>query len=216
MSKIKRDDKQLTVAKKADRGDAISAACSPNPHITAAAAKVAAFKLANDALRAAHLAKKSAEAECRRLTQEETAADRNWNLAQEALCQGIEVDTNGNADAIRTTTLVPYEPGQPTAGTAAAALATAPTNTHARTGRFPGEIDLGCDHRAGAHGYLWQICAGDPSVAANWQALGHGSCTGYTATGLTSGAKYWFRVAVTGSGTDTQSPWSDVAQGMAA
>ena len=216
MSKIKRDDKKLPVANTADRGDAISAACNPNPNITAAAPKVAAFKAANDELRTAHLAKKAADAESQRLTKDEKDANTAWDLAHEALCQGIEVDTNGNASAIRTTALVPYEPGKPTAGTAAAAVATAPTNAHASTGHFAGEIDLGCDHRDGAHGYIWQICAGDPSGAANWKALGQGSRTGYTATGLISGTKYWFRVAVSGSGTDTQSPWSDAAQGMAA
>ena len=45
--------------------------------------------------------------------------------------------------------------------------------------------------------------------------VGMDSKSSFTATGLTSGTKYWFRVAAVGSGTGNQSPWSDPALKMA-
>jgi len=75
-----------------------------------------------------------------------------------------------------------------------------------------GSIDLMCEPVEGAHFYIWQRCS-DPLLEANWQQIEITTATKFTVPGLTSGTKYWFRVAAKGTGA--QGPWSDPAQKMA-
>jgi len=60
--------------------------------------------------------------------------------------------------------------------------------------------------------YIWQVCS-DPMTEANWRQVDVITASKTTVTDLTSGTKYWFRVAAKASGA--QGPWSDPAQKMA-
>ena len=53
----------------------------------------------------------------------------------------------------------------------------------------------------------------DPATASSWQQVGFSTKSKFTVPGLTSGTKYWFRVAAIG--TAGQAPWSDPATAMA-
>ena len=78
----------------------------------------------------------------------------------------------------------------------------------------PGQVNLTCDHVTGAKLYIWHA-GSDPVVEANWHQVGTDSKCKFSAGGLTSGAKNWFRVAALGTGTGNQSLWSDPALKMA-
>ena len=90
----------------------------------------------------------------------------------------------------------------------------APVNLSATMSDLTGEVDLMCNPVTGARMYIWQVCT-DPMLDANWHQVGMNSKSSFAVTGLTSGTKYWNRVAVVGTGTGNQSPWSDPALKMA-
>jgi hypothetical protein len=99
---------------------------------------------------------------------------------------------------------------------APAAMATDPPGQpHAVTpmaGDRDGEIDLSWDMVTGAKSYVIDKSA-DPVTAASWSHAGVSTKSNYTAQGLTSGTRYWFRTAaVNNSG---QSGWSDPATKIA-
>ena len=96
-------------------------------------------------------------------------------------------------------TLATEPPGQPHAVTPTA-------------GDRDGEIDLSWDMVTGAKSYVIDKSA-DPVTAASWSHAGVSTKSNYTAQGLTSGTRYWFRTAaVNNSG---QSGWSDPATKIA-
>lgn len=55
--------------------------------------------------------------------------------------------------------------------------------------------------------YVWQMCT-DPNLESNWQTLSMITLAKYTAIGLKSGTKYYFRVSVVDR--NGQGPWSNV------
>jgi hypothetical protein len=87
-----------------------------------------------------------------------------------------------------------------------------PANLVATMSDLPGCIDLMWDRVRGASTYVVQICP-DPLSEANWRQIGLPTKSSFTATGLTSGSRYWFRVAAIGAAG--QGPWSDQAMKMA-
>ncbi len=64
----------------------------------------------------------------------------------------------------------------------------------------------------GAKTHVVEVCP-DPLSEANWKRIGLPTKSSFTASGLTSGNKYWFRVAAVGAAG--QGPWSDQAMKMA-
>ena len=88
----------------------------------------------------------------------------------------------------------------------------APDALTATAGDREGEIDLSWDTVPGAKSYVIERSV-DPVTAASWAHGGVSTRSTHTATGLTSGARYWFRVAaMNGNG---QSGWSDPAMKIA-
>ena len=210
MSKIKRDDKQLPVANKVNRGDEVVSGATGNPALTGATpAKLALFTTANTALRTANQDKENAIAQAQSLTTVENAKDGDWNAAFEDLLAAIETDSKGDAAVIRSVNLTPYEPGKkPAVG-----VLPAPQNLHATTGDFPGTTDLHVDRTKGASSYLWRHTT-DLTGATGWVNDLPTTKSSTTITNLVSGTKYLFQSAVIGSAG--QSPWSDPAVSMAA
>ncbi len=210
MAKIKRDDKQLPVVNKIDRGDKVIGAATGNPALTpATTAKVALFTTANTALRNAHQQKAAADSVAKGLTTVEHAKDDDWNAAFEAVLKGVEDDTNGDPSLIRSVNLVPYEPGRQTA----IGMLPAPQNLHANIGDFPGTADLHVDRVKGARSYVWRH-ATDPTGATGWVNDPATTKSSTTIAGLVSGTKYYFQCAVINAAG--QSPWSDPALSRAA
>jgi hypothetical protein len=72
-----------------------------------------------------------------------------------------------------------------------------------KVGEKPGTMILRRQAVPGARSYLWQNCQGDaPAPESGWSVSGVSTQATYEVEGLTSGMKYWFRVAaVTAEGT---------------
>lgn len=83
-----------------------------------------------------------------------------------------------------------------------------PANLSATAGDRDGEIDLAWEAVSGAKSYVLERTS-DPANAASWTHTGVSTKSSQTINGLTSGTRYWFRVAaINGVG---QSGWSDPA-----
>jgi hypothetical protein len=83
-----------------------------------------------------------------------------------------------------------------------------PLGLVATAGDKEGEIDLSWDRVRGARSYVVEQCP-DPISASNWKNAAIPTKSSVSISGLTSGTKYWFRVA--GIGATGQGPWSDPA-----
>jgi hypothetical protein len=81
-----------------------------------------------------------------------------------------------------------------------------PKTFNATQGSLSGTVDLVSPY-AGSHAaYVWEIIA-DPINTNTWQQLKITNNTSYTATGLTAGNKYWFRVKAIVQ--DIEQPYTD-------
>jgi hypothetical protein len=88
----------------------------------------------------------------------------------------------------------------------------APTDLNATTGDRDGEIDLQWNRVNGAKSYVVELTT-DTAAATGWKSAGVATKSKQIVTGLTTGTKYWFRVAAIGAAG--QSPWSDPATKIA-
>jgi hypothetical protein len=85
-----------------------------------------------------------------------------------------------------------------------------PSNLSGTAGDLEGEIDLTWDRMARARSYKIEMTL-DPH-GGQWTNVDVSAVSKYTVKGLTSGTRYWFRVASVGLGG--QSGWSDSAMRM--
>jgi chitodextrinase len=77
-----------------------------------------------------------------------------------------------------------------------------------------GEIDLNWQPVRGAASYaIVRSTTGNVANAGDWAAAGTSTKSKASVSGLTSGTRYWFRVAAVGSAG--QGPWSDPATAIA-
>ncbi len=89
---------------------------------------------------------------------------------------------------------------------------TQPLALSVSAGDHDGELDLSWDKVAGAKSYVIEK-SGDPPTATGWIHAGVSTKSTFTVSGLTSGTRYWFRVAAVN--TNGQSGWSDPATKIA-
>lgn len=87
-----------------------------------------------------------------------------------------------------------------------------PQDLSPSAGDADGEIDLNWEPVAGAKSYVVER-SGDPLTATSFAHDAVSTRSQYTATGLTSGTRYWFRVAAINN--NGQSGWSDPATKIA-
>ncbi len=87
----------------------------------------------------------------------------------------------------------------------------APTNVKAKPSEIAGNVDLSWKKVVGNKMYVVQMTT-VADAQSGWVTIGMCTKTKFTATGLTPGHKYWFRVAAQNS--VGQSAYSDVAQTM--
>lgn len=93
-----------------------------------------------------------------------------------------------------------------------ASLPTLPQALTPTIGDHDGEVDLSWDTVPKAKSYIIEMSV-DPPTQTTWQHAGVSTKSRFTVTGLTSGTRYWFRVAAVGAAG--QSGWSDPAMKIA-
>jgi hypothetical protein len=206
MAKIKLDTKGLTLPEKVTRGQRIITALTNNPDVPGATALLAQFTSANTTLNTGYNDAQAARAEAIRLTDLQGVAEEDWDRTLSVLASFVEAATLGDADKIRGAGFdVRVVPG-------AVGLLPAPGNLVATMGDLTGTMDLMWDRVRGANSYVVQLCP-DPLSEANWRQIGLPTKSSFTVASLTSGSRYWFRVAAVGAAG--QGPWSDQAMKMA-
>lgn len=85
---------------------------------------------------------------------------------------------------------------------------TAPQGLSAAAGEHEGEINLVWRPIANARSYVIELSL-DPATASSWTHTGVATAANKTISNLTSGKRYWFRVAAVGA--VGQSGWSEHA-----
>jgi hypothetical protein len=89
----------------------------------------------------------------------------------------------------------------------------APADLAVTSGDDAGELDCGWNPVFGAKSYIVQTNIVDPLIEINWKDALNPTKSTCALVGLTSGTRYWVRVAAIG--TSGRSGWSDVATKIA-
>ena len=207
MSKIKLNLHSLTIPEKIARSQQIVAALTGNPNFTAPhpplSEVTAAINDLETASNAAQVARQDAKAK--------TAAQ---NAKEEALIR-IVTQLVAHVESIagndETIILSAGLDVRAAAGPASVTHTSPPTLT-ATVGDHDGEIDLSWDTVRGARSYVIERSP-DPPTDSSWTHAAISTRSQTTIEDLTSGTRYWFRVAVV---TPTgQSGWSNPAMKIA-
>lgn len=109
------------------------------------------------------------------------------------LCAFVQAASNGSLAIIQSAGLEVKKSSTPVGELPA------PAGLKARSTVFPGRIDIRWGGVAGRSGYNVFICTGDPDVPANWSHLVFTTRNHFSATDLTTGKMYYFRVNAIGA-----------------
>jgi Fibronectin type III domain len=207
MSKIKFNLRNLSIPEKIARAQQIVAALTDNPNFTdphpPLAQVTAAINELEDAANAAQAARQEAKARTAAQNSKEEALDKM--LTQ--LVAHVESIAGDDEQRILSAGLDPRTAASSHSVSHLAASST-PPNLTATFGDHEGEIDLSWDTVRGARSYIVQRSP-DPPTETSWTHVAVATRSRITVENLTSGTRYWFRVAaVTPTG---DSPWSNLA-----
>ena len=201
MPKIKLNLSALTVPEKIAKARQIVTKMTGNAHFPTPTPNLVsvsdAADFAENANGQAQDARQTAKQKTSALNQAEDRLDKLLNQIAgyvESIAGGDEQTILSAGMDVRAVAVATTDtPGQPQALT--------PT-----VGDRDGEIDLSWDTVTGAKSYVIDR-SGDPVTPASWSHGGVSTKSNFTAEGLNSGARYWFRVAAVNN--NGQSGWSD-------
>ena len=206
MAKIKLNLKSLSTPEKIARARQIVTALTDNKDFTAPQPPLAQVTAAVDAVEQLNndvqAARATARAKTSELNQQETALDRT--LTQ--LAAYVESVSGDDEAKIASAGM------QARAQRSASSDLAAPSDLSASAGDHDGEIDLQWDKVNNARSYVVEQSP-DPPTDATWSNSTVVVKSQATIEGLTSGKKYWFRVASVGA--NGQSGWSNPAAKIA-
>ncbi|HKS30191.1 MAG TPA: fibronectin type III domain-containing protein, partial [Pyrinomonadaceae bacterium] len=153
-------------------------------------------------LESTHSAQQSAKQQAKALTTDLSEKEEILNSTLNQLAAYVESVSGGDEQKIQSAGMDVRAPG-----TATGALP-APDGLNATQGDMEGEIDLSWDKVDRARSYVIEQST-DPVTATSWQHAAVSTKSQTTIDGLTTGTKYWFRVAAVGP--QGQGPWSNLA-----
>ena len=202
MSRIRLNLRSLSVTDKIAKGRHIVTSITnnttfptPNPPLTEVTAALEELDKAQAAVQVA-----KSEVATRVLTQDSAETKVNQMLTQLA---GYVESVAGTDDALITSI------GMETKASRSAPQApTVPQGLSATAGDHEGEIKLSWKPISNARSYAIESSQ-DPATATTWTHVGVATSANKAITNLTSGKRYWFRVAAIGAGG--QSGWSEHA-----
>ncbi len=207
MSKVKLNISRLSITQKNAKCRQIVAAMTSNPNFPnpnpPLATITAALDDSSNAFNAAQAARQDAKAK----TSLQNDKDDIVGGLMAQLAAHVESVAGGDEAKIRSAGM-----DTKAAATAASDIPPAPANLSATAGDRDGEIDLAWEAVSGAKSYVIERSP-DPLTATSWAHYGVSTRSSQTVDGLTSGTRYWFRVAAINSWG--QSGWSDPALKLA-
>ncbi len=205
MSRIRLNLRSLSVIDKLAKGRHIVSSMTnnatfqtPNPPLTEIAAALDELDKAQAGVQAA-----KSEVTTRVLTQDGAETKVTQMLTQLA---GYVESVAGTDDALITSIGMETK-----ASRSAPQVPTVPQGLSATAGEHEGEIKLSWKAISNARSYAIESSQ-DPATPTSWTHLGVATSASKAISGLTSGKRYWFRVAAIGAGG--QSGWSEHATKM--
>jgi hypothetical protein len=207
MAKVKLNFSKLPIPEKLSRAQQIVGSLTGNANFPAPQPTLAQITDAiNDLQNAANTAQKARQAAKTATSEQETKEDTLDQLITQ-LGGHVESVSGGDETKILSAGMdvrAPNAPGiDPPSMPTAAALS---------EGDHAGELDMQWDKVSGARSYIVQISP-DPPTLTSWQQATVVARSQATLGGLTSGTRYWARVAAVN--TNGQSGWSDPATKIA-
>ncbi|MDX6383379.1 MAG: hypothetical protein QOK48_952 [Blastocatellia bacterium] len=201
MPKLKLNLRKLSPPEKVARAREIIAAMTGNANFPTPQPTLAMAKTVTDELEAAQqdqqAAKRTAEAKTAARNDKEDIFDRTFTQ----LAAHVESVAGDDEQKIKSAGMDTRAPAAPSAGTL-----DAPGSVNVTGGDADGEIDLSWEPVDGAKTYQIEQSP-DPITATSWKQATATTKSKATIDGLTSGARYWFRVAAVGTGG--QGAWSN-------
>jgi Fibronectin type III domain len=206
MAKVKLDFRRLPVADKVIKGQQLVASLTGNASFPTPHPPLAQITAAIDGLQMAVTDAQVARQAARAKTAEQNDKEAALDKLMTQLAAYIESTSGGDETLIKAA-------GADVRSLAASSEGlTAPTALAATEGDHNGEIDLHWNRVNRARSYVIERSA-DPPTDSSWTHEKVVTTSSATMSGLTRGAKYWFRVAAIGA--SGQSGWSDPATKIA-
>lgn len=206
MARIKLNLKNLTVTQKVAKGRQIVAAMTNNNNFPTPSPPLTDVTTALEDLEKAFALVQSAKSEVatRVVVQENAATKVDQILTQ---LGGYVESVAGKDDTLITSAGMDTK-----AARSASSVPNVPQALKATAGDHDGEIDLSWKAVSNARSYTIESSV-DPATASSWTHVGIATSTSKTIANLTSGKRYWFRLAAIGAGG--QSGWSEHATKVA-
>lgn len=207
MTRIKLNLKSLSIPEKLARSQQIVAALTGNPNFTSPHPPLAQVTAAINELETAANAAQAARQEAKARTAAQNAKEEALDQLLTQLVAHVESIAGSNQELIMSA-------GLDVRGMSAlsAAAPAAPPSLTAAAGNHDGAIELSWDTVRGARSYVVERSP-DPPAESTWTHAAVATRSRITLEGLTSGTRYWFRVAALT--TNGQSPWSNPAMKIA-
>lgn len=206
MSRIKLNLRSLTIPEKIARSQQIVAALTDNPNFNAPHPPLAQVSAAINELETATNAAQAARQEAKAKTAAQNAKEDALDKIMTQLVAHVESIAGDDQQLIMSAGL------DVRAAAPAPATPPSPPALTATAGDHEGEIDLSWDTVRGARSYVVERSP-DPPTESSWTHAAVSTRSQTTIEHLTSGTRYWFRVAaVTATG---QSGWSNPAMKIA-
>jgi hypothetical protein len=207
MVKIKLNLRDLPIPEKITRARQIVASLQDNRDFPSTQPTLAQVTTAIDEFDTAYAESQAARQDARAKTSAQNQKEEALDRIMSRLASFIESASGGDETKIKNAGM----DTKSTRSSTSAGLA-APAALAASAGDHEGEIDLHWDKVDKARSYVIEKSA-DPPTAISWQHCAVSLKSRAIVEGLTSGTKYWFRVAAVG--TNGQSGWSDPATKLA-
>ena len=206
MARIRLNLNRLTVTEKVAKGRQIVTAMNNNTRFPTPSPPLSDVTAALEDLEKAFALVQSAKSEVatRVVVQDNAATKVDQVLTQLA---GYVESVAGRDETVITSAGMDTK-----AARSASSLPGVPQAFGAAAGDHDGEIDLSWKAVSNARSYTIESST-DPATATSWTHAGLATSASKTITNLTSGKRYWFRIAAVGAGG--QSGWSEHATKVA-
>ena len=207
MAKVRLNLSRLPIPQKIAKARQIIEALTGNTNFPTPTPALATVTGAINALDAAFNAAQTARQTAKEKTSDQNQKEDALNLVMTQLAAYVESAANDNEQLVLSVGMDMRAPS-----VASTDPPDQPQGLTPSAGDHDGEVDLTWDKVTGAKSYVIEMSA-DAATPTNWTHAGVSTRSNFTANRLTSGGRYWFRVAAVNN--NGQSGWSDPATKIA-
>jgi hypothetical protein len=200
MSTVRLRLQDIPTAEKLTLARSILAKIQGNPSFPDAQKLLGALTSEIDALEAAEIKALGSRKQATADTSARDAQEATLDKSLRGLADAVEKESKGDAALIQSAGLEVAAEKSPIGSLSA------PQHLSVTQGDEDGELSATCDPVRGARSYLWEVTE-DAAGKTGWRVAGVGTRSSHDLKGLTSGTRYFVRVAAVGAAG--QSPFGD-------